>query len=94
MCTLLGIGVKKLFDEGNTGCIVSANSRGDITPLYLKDFEDENGKIPPRLVDINSDMAQLFINNLFYIKEKDYEEAKKYVPNPEAYDFKKILNWN
>ena len=94
LCTLLGIGVKKLYDEGISGCIVSANSRGDITPLYLKDFEDENGKIPPRLVDINSDMAQLFINNLFYIKEKDYEEAKLYLPNPEAYDFKKILNWN
>jgi 6-phosphofructokinase 1 len=94
LCTLLGIGVKKLFDQGVTGCIVSANSRGDITPLYLKDFEDENGKIQPRLVDINSDMAQLFINNLFYLKEKDYENAKKYVTNPEAYDFKKILNWN
>ena len=94
LCTLLGIGVKKLFDEGVTDCIVSANSKGDIMPLYLKDFEDNEGKIPPRLVDINSDMAQLFINNLFYIKEKDYEEAKKYVPNPEAFDFKKILNWN
>lgn len=94
LCTLLGIGVKKLFDQGATGCIVSANSRGDITPLYLKDFEDENGKIPPRLVDINSDMAQLFIENLFFLKEKDYENAKKYVTNPEAYDFKKILNWS
>ena len=94
LCTLLGIGVKKLYDEGVSGCIVSANSRGDITPLYLKDFEDENGKIPPRLVDINSDMAQLFINNLFFIQEKDYVKAKQYLPNPEAYDFKKILNWN
>jgi 6-phosphofructokinase 1 len=94
LCTLLGIGVKKLYDQGISGCIVSANSRGDITPLFLKDFEDENGKIPPRLVDINSDMAQLFINNLFYIQEKDYQQAKKYVSNPEAYDFKKILNWN
>ncbi|MBP1841610.1 6-phosphofructokinase [Formosa algae] len=94
LCSLLGIGVKKLFDQGISGCIVSANSKGDITPLYLKDFEDENGKIPPRLVDINSDMAQLFIDNLFYIKEKDYEKAKQYLPNPEAYDFKKILNWN
>ena len=94
LCTLLGIGVKKLYDQGISGCIVSANSRGDVTPLFLKDFEDENGKIPPRLVDINSDMAQLFINNLFFIQEKDYEKAKKYLPNPEAYDFKKILNWN
>ena len=63
-------------------------------PLFLKDFEDNEGKIPPRLVDINSDMAQLFIKNLFYIKEKDYEEAKKYLSNPQDYDFKKILNWN
>jgi 6-phosphofructokinase len=94
LCTLLGIGVKKLYDQGLSNCIVSANSRGDITPLFLKDFEDENGIISPRLVDINSDMSQLFINNLFYIQEKDYQEAKKYVPNPEAYDFKKILNWN
>ena len=94
LCTLLGIGVKKLYDQGISGCIVSANSKGDITPLFLKDFEDENGKIPPRLVDINSDMAQLFINNLFYIKEKDYEKAKIYISNPEVYDFKKILNWN
>lgn len=93
LCTLLGIGVKKLFDQGITGCIVSANSRGDISPLYLKDFEDEDGKIPPRLVDIKSDMAQLFINNLFFIQEKDYKQAEKYVSNPEEYDFKKILNW-
>ncbi|WP_299098495.1 6-phosphofructokinase [uncultured Winogradskyella sp.] len=94
LCTLLGIGVKKLFDQGVTGCIVSANSSGDIKPLFLKDFEDENGKIPPRLVDIDSDMAQLFIDNLFFLKGKDYEKAKAYIANPEAYDFKKILNWN
>jgi len=94
LCTLLGIGVKKLFDEGVSGCIVSANSKGDITPLFLKDFEDQNGKIPPRLVDINSDMAQLFINNMFFIQEKDYKSAQQFLPNPEDYDFKKILNWN
>ena len=94
LCTLLGIGVKKLFDEGITGCIVSANSNGDITPLYLKDFEDENGKVQPRLVDIESDMAQLFIKNLIYIRRRDYQDAKKYVANPEDYDVKKILNWN
>lgn len=94
LCSLLGIGVKKLFDQGISDCIVSANSNGDIAPLFLKDFEDESGKIPPRLVDINSDMAQLFIKELFYIQEKDYEKAKHYLPNPEDYDFKKILNWN
>jgi len=93
LCTLLGIGVKKLYDQGISGCIVSANSKGDVTPLFLKDLEDENGKIQPRLVDVNSDMVQLFINNLFFIKEKDYTKAKKYVTHPEEYDFKKILNW-
>lgn len=93
LCTLLAIGVKKLFNQGISGCIVSANSNGDIAPLYLKDFEDENGKVPPRLVDIESDMAQLFIRNLSYISEKNYEEAKQYVEDPSAYDFKKILNW-
>lgn len=94
LCTLLGIGVKKLFDKGITGCIVSADSNGDISPLYLKDFEDENGKVQPRLVDINSDMAQLIISHLIYINENDYNQANKYVNNPEQYDFKKILNWD
>ena len=93
LCTLLGIGVKKLYDEGATGCIVSANSNGDISPLYLKDFEDENGKVPPRLVDINSEMAQLFINHLMYIREPDYEKSKVYLKDPKEYDIKKILNW-
>lgn len=93
LCTLLGIGVKKLFDQGHTECIVSANSNGDISPLYLKDFEDANGKVPPRLVDIESDMAQLFINHMIYIRERDYDAAKKYIQDPETYDVKKILNW-
>lgn len=94
LCTLLGIGVKKLYDQGISGCIVSANSNGDIAPLYLKDFEDENGKVQPRLVNIESDMAQLFIKHLIYIGENDYDQAKKYVKDPSAYDFKKILNWD
>ncbi|MGB2128095.1 MAG: 6-phosphofructokinase [Flavicella sp.] len=94
LCTLLGIGVKKLFDQGKTRCIVSANSKGDIAPLYLKDFEDSEGKVQPRLVDIDSDMAQLYINNLIKINENDYEAASAYLDNPAAYDFNKILNWH
>ena len=91
LCTLLGIGVKKLFDEGKSGCLVSANSRGDILPLYLTDLQDENGKIQPRLVDIESEFANLCFQNLHYIKESDYEYLKDYNINPEAYDFDKIL---
>ena len=71
--------------------MVTANSRGEITPLFLSDIQDENGKIAPRLVDINSELAELCFQNLFYVNEGDYKEAKKYVPNPSEYDFNKIL---
>tara|TARA_Y100001954_G_scaffold223241_1_gene261352 strand:+ start:309 stop:1526 length:1218 start_codon:yes stop_codon:yes gene_type:complete len=93
-CSLLGIGVKKLFDEGLSACMVTADPKGDIAPLYLKDVEDEQGKIKPRLVNMDSQKANLvFDNSLQYIEEADYEAAKAYVENPADYDFKKILAW-
>ena len=56
--------------------------------------DPETGKIPPRLVDINADKIHQVIDNLMhYITPADYEAAKAYLPNPEEYDFKKILNW-
>ncbi|MES2575373.1 MAG: 6-phosphofructokinase [Bacteroidota bacterium] len=94
LCTLLAMGVKKLFKQGLTSCLVSANSNGDIKPLYLKDLEGPDGKIKPRLVDIDSEMAKLFFSDLHYITAADYEKAKQYVPNPEDYDFNKILEWS
>lgn len=93
LCTLLAMGVKKLFKQGLTGCLVSANSNGDIKPLYLKDLEGPDGKIKPRLVDIDSEMAKLLFSDLHYITKDDYEKAKQYVSNPEEYDFNKILEW-
>ncbi len=93
-CALLGMGVKKLFDQGVTGCMVTADPKGDIKPLYLKDVEDENGKVRPRLVNINSEKAQMVYSfNHQYIMEEDYEAAKMLLENPEEYDFYKILNW-
>ncbi|MDD7887511.1 6-phosphofructokinase [Flavivirga sp. 57AJ16] len=91
LCTLLGIGVKKLFDEGKSGCLVSANSRGEIQPLYLKDLQDEAGKIKPRLVEIDSEFAHLCFQNLYFLEGSDYDAAKRYVSSPATYDFKKIL---
>ncbi len=94
-CSLLGIGVKKIFDEGATGCMVTADPKGDVSPLYLKDVEDENGKVKPRLVDINCQRSQLVLrNNMHFIHEGDYEAAKQYVDNPEDFDLLKILNWD
>lgn len=94
-CALLGMGVKKLFDQGATGCMVTSDPTGDIAPLYLKDVEDEHGKVKPRLVNINSQKAKLVYGfNHQYITEEDYEAASKYIENPAEYDFYKILNWD
>jgi len=92
--TRLGLGVYKLYSNGITGCMVTTDRTGGIAPCYLKDVSDENGKIKPRLVNIDSEKVQLvYHNNLHYITKEDYRAAKKYIPNPEEYDFFKILNW-
>lgn len=93
-CTMLGFGVKKLYDEGKTGCMVTADAVGNIAPLYLDDVADESGKVQPRLVDIRGDKSQLVFNQgLQTIEQGDYEKAKKFVDNPEEFDFMKILDW-
>ncbi len=93
-CALLGMGVKYLFDKGITGCMVTSDPKGDIAPLYLKDVEDEHGKVKPRLVNMDSQKAKLiFEDSLQYLTKADYNAAKKYIANPEEYDFVKILNW-
>lgn len=94
-CSQLAYGVWKLFANKETGCMVYVDENGQGTPLYLKDLQDpETGKIPPRLVDINRENIQnIFKYCLHYIRPADYEAAKKYFPNPEEYDFHKILNW-
>jgi ATP-dependent phosphofructokinase / diphosphate-dependent phosphofructokinase len=92
--TRLGLGVYKLYKEGHTGCIITVNRKGESTPLFLKDIEDANGKVVPRLVDVEAESTQIiFRNNLHYITKEDYRAAKKYVKDPEEYDFFKILEW-
>lgn len=93
-CTLMGMGVKVLFDQGATSCMVVSDPNGDISPLYLKDVEDENGKVKPRMVNMESQKSKMVFNQgIQFIEPADYEAARKYVPDPENYDFKKILNW-
>ena len=92
--TRLGLGVYKLFKNGETGCMVTVNATGDIIPLYLKDVEDEKGKVKPRLLNPDAEKVQLiYRNNLHFITKADYRGAKKYVKDPEEFDFYKILNW-
>ncbi len=94
-CSQLGFGVYDLFVKGETGCMVYVDTLGRVKPIYLKDLQDpDTGKIPPRKVDIEGDMAQGIYNHIVhYITPADYDDAKKYLPDPEEYDFKKILNW-
>ncbi len=91
-CTMLGMGVKKLYDEGRTGCIVIAKANGEISPLYLRDIEDrKTGKIKTRLVDVDAQDYKLAFSNLHYVKPENYKEIGKIVPHPEDYDLEKIL---
>lgn len=93
-CSELAMGVYELYAKGETGCMVYVNPFGEVSPLYLHDLQNEEGKIPPRRVDIEGGIARNYYNNICqYITPEDYEAAKKYVENPEEYDFKKILNW-
>lgn len=93
-CALLGMGVKVLYDQGHTSCMVCSGPNGDIWPIFLKDVEDSNGKVRPRLVNMNGQKARLVYNDgMQYLCKEDYEAAKKYVPDPENYDMMKILNW-
>ncbi len=94
-CSMLGIGVKKLYEEGRTGCMVTADHVGNIAPLYLDDVTDEHGKVKPRLVDMDSEKTRLVIQyGLQFIEPGDYEAAKAFVEHPEEYDFRAILGWN
>jgi 6-phosphofructokinase len=91
-CTMLGLGVKKLYDEGHTGCIVIVKNNGEIVPLYLKDIVDpKTGKIRTRLVDVNTPDYELSLSNMHYVKSDDYEKISKLVQHPEDFDVEKIL---
>lgn len=94
LCTILGMGVKKLYEEGMKECIVSTTRSAEIVPIFMKDIEDENGKIPPRLVDIDTEFAQLVMSDMHVLTIRDYEIAKKLVAIPEAFDFYRILEWD
>ncbi len=94
-CAALGNGAYKLFEADASQCMVYIDSIGNASPLFLRDIQDpKTGKIPPRLVNVETDRTKAIIfDNLDYITAEDYEAAKAFVPNPEYYDFKDILNW-
>lgn len=94
-CSELGMGVYKLFSQGETGCMVCVDRTGAVKSLRLEDIQDpQTGKIPPRLVDTSTDKFRAVMDYfLTYVTPADYAAASKYVENPEQFDFCKILNW-
>lgn len=91
-CTLLGYGVKQLFDEGKSGCIVVCHNNGKVLPLYLEDVEDpETGKIVPRLVDTEAQDYHMLMDNFHVLDNDDLEKASEYLKDPENYTMKAIL---
>ena len=75
--------------------MVTADPKGDIYPLFLKDVEDENGKVKPRMVNTESQKFRMvYEDSLQYLTEGDYEKARSFLPDPENYDFLKILKWD
>ncbi|MEO1517862.1 MAG: 6-phosphofructokinase [Bacteroidota bacterium] len=93
LCTVLGMGVKKLYEQGLKGCIVATTRDAQTSPIFMKDIEDENGKIPPRLVDINTEFSRMVLSDLHVLTKRDYEKAKSWIPIPEAFDFYRLLEW-
>lgn len=91
-CTTLGIGVKKLYEEGHTGCMVAVNLEEEVIPVYLREVEDKHGKIRPRLVNVNKEVVrQTFQENIYYLTENDRKEAEKWLEYPEEYEYQCIL---
>lgn len=95
-CTQLGLGVWDLFSKDESKCMVFVDRvDGAVYPLHLSDIQDPlSGKISPRLVDIRSEKIQSYIKGMMhYITEDDYQAAKSFIPDPQEYDFFKILKW-
>ena len=83
-CTELAMGVYELYSKGETGCMVYVDKNGDPKPLYLKDLQNEEGKIPPRRVDINGGIARnYYLPVRHYIPPDASEGATDFVANPQ-----------
>ncbi len=91
-CQSLGNGVKRLFDEGKTNCVVTVDAHGNIAPLYLHEIEDPiTHKIKTREVNTEAHDFIEYFNSMSFIREEDYTAASKYLKNPAEFDLKKIL---
>lgn len=72
--------------------MVAVNLEEEVIPVYLREVEDEHGKIRPRLVNVNKEVVrQTFQENIYYLTENDRKEAEKWLEYPEEYEYQCIL---
>ena len=72
--------------------MVAVNEQDEIIPVYLKDVEDENGKIRTRLVNMNKEsVRETFRENMYFLTSQDREAAKEWISRPEEYEYERIL---
>ena len=72
--------------------MVAMNLEEEIIPVFLKDVEDENGKIRPRLVNMEREVVKkTFQENVSYLTAADREAAAVYLPEPREFEFDCIL---
>ena len=91
-CTTLGIGVKKLYEAGCSGCMVAVDVHQNVIPVYLQEVEDENGKIPPRMVNMQrEEVKSTFSEMIYYLTKADREEASHYLSVPEYFEWENIM---
>ncbi len=75
-CTELALGVYELFSKGETGLWFCRWGR-KVQHLYLKVLQNEEGRIPPRSVDIEGGIARNYYGHIcHYITPADYEAAQ------------------
>ena len=91
-CTNLGYAVKELYDNGNSKCIAITTSTGEYKALSMSDISNDEGIIVPRLVDMKSQSVKATMKAFESLTDEDVEAAKAYLPNPENYTMKSILN--
>lgn len=91
-CTTLGYAVKELYDNGDSRCIVISTPAGEYQALSMADISNAEGIITPRLVNMQSQETKSMMRSLESLTTKDLEEAKAYLPDPENYTMKSILD--
>ncbi len=64
----------------------------EVIPVYLKDVEDEHGKIRTRLVNIDKEVVrQTLAENIYYLTAQDRSLARKWLADPEPFEYERIL---